>query len=207
VPEALARTDHDFVLAAPRAKRRRRQKTPFSRLALLALLRDRPGRVVGFATGGGLAIGILVNALLLQGGPHPAPLFGEKPASTLPAVPALPPARPAELAAGPSPGKAQAPAAIAAPVPSPVPAQRDPIADMLKQGASPAATEPNRTVLAAQRALNKLGYGPIRPDGVFGVSTRQQIERFERDRKLTVTGELGTRTARELAAASGIALD
>ena len=64
-----------------------------------------------------------------------------------------------------------------------------------------------RQVLAAQRALNKLNYGPIKPDGLFGPGTRQAIERFERDRKLPVTGEVSGRTARELAAASGIAMD
>jgi peptidoglycan hydrolase-like protein with peptidoglycan-binding domain len=37
----------------------------------------------------------------------------------------------------------------------------------------------------------------------MGPGTRQAIERFERERKLTVTGELGPRTVRELAAAAG----
>ncbi len=65
----------------------------------------------------------------------------------------------------------------------------------------------DRAVLAAQRALNKLNYGPVKPDGLMGPGTRQAIERFERDRKLPVTGEPAGRTARELAAASGIAID
>ncbi|MHB2169875.1 peptidoglycan-binding domain-containing protein, partial [Alsobacter sp. R-9] len=99
-------------------------------------------------------------------------------------------------------------AASAPPVPpAPIPTvQRDPIADMLKGGAAPAA-EPDRSVLAAQRALNKLSYGPIKPDGLMGAGTRQAIERFERDRKLPVTGQPAGRTARELASASGIAIE
>ena len=71
----------------------------------------------------------------------------------------------------------------------------------------PAIIEPNKAVLGAQRALNKLGYGPIKPDGLAGPGTRQAIERFERDRKLPVTGEPSGRTGRELATASGIPLD
>jgi peptidoglycan hydrolase-like protein with peptidoglycan-binding domain len=58
-------------------------------------------------------------------------------------------------------------------------------------------------VLAAQRQLNKLGYGPVKPDGLFGLGTRQAIEKFERDRKLPVTGDLNARTSRDLAAAAG----
>ena len=105
------------------------------------------------------------------------------------------------------------------PNPPPVPpanipnVARDSIADMLRGGPSVGGTteivrqEPTRQVLAAQRALNKLSYGPIKPDGLFGPGTRQAIERFEKDRKLPVTGEVAGRTARELAAASGIAMD
>jgi peptidoglycan hydrolase-like protein with peptidoglycan-binding domain len=70
-----------------------------------------------------------------------------------------------------------------------------------------ARPDAQRPIVAAQRALVKLGYGPIKVDGVFGQETRQAIERFERDRRLAPTGELGTRTARELTAASGIRVE
>ena len=73
--------------------------------------------------------------------------------------------------------------------------------------ASAARPEPQRPVAAAQRALQKLGYGQVKVDGVFGQETRQAIERFERERRLTPTGELGPRTARELSAASGIRVE
>ena len=93
--------------------------------------------------------------------------------------------------------------------PSRPPPARDPIGDLIRAGetGSAAAKDSLAKVIAAQRALTKLGYGPIKNDGVIGPGTRQAIERFERDRKLAVTGELSPRTARALAAQSGIALD
>ena len=47
---------------------------------------------------------------------------------------------------------------------------------------------------AAQRALTKLGYGTLKSDGAIGPGTRQAIEKFERDRRLPVTGDLNSRT-------------
>jgi peptidoglycan hydrolase-like protein with peptidoglycan-binding domain len=41
----------------------------------------------------------------------------------------------------------------------------------------------------------------------MGPATRTAIERFERDRRLTPTGELNPRTVRELTAAFGQPLD
>jgi peptidoglycan hydrolase-like protein with peptidoglycan-binding domain len=41
----------------------------------------------------------------------------------------------------------------------------------------------------------------------MGPTTRQAIERFERERKIPVTGELGARTVRELAAQSGLPVE
>ncbi len=60
---------------------------------------------------------------------------------------------------------------------------------------------------AGQRALVKLGFGPLKADGLMGPTTRQAIERFERERKIPVTGELGARTVRELAAQSGLPVE
>jgi len=91
-------------------------------------------------------------------------------------------------------------------------AETDTIADMIRMGgpvpvppAMVGRAEPDDRVAAAQRALLKLGYG-VRVDGLAGPGTRQAIETFERDRRLTVTGELTQRTIRELAVQSGIAI-
>jgi peptidoglycan hydrolase-like protein with peptidoglycan-binding domain len=64
-----------------------------------------------------------------------------------------------------------------------------------------------RSVASVQRALNRLGYGPVKADGIFGSGTKLALERFERDRKLPVSGEMSPRILKELAAASGIAFD
>ncbi|MGE4373296.1 MAG: peptidoglycan-binding domain-containing protein [Xanthobacter sp.] len=59
---------------------------------------------------------------------------------------------------------------------------------------------------AVQRALARLGYGPLKVDGVEGAQTRQAIQRFQQDRRLPVTGEMDTRLLQELSSVSGIKL-
>ncbi len=74
-----------------------------------------------------------------------------------------------------------------------------------------AKTQPDSTgakasvasVLAAQRALQKLGY-EVTPDGHLGAATRQALEKFERDRRLSVNGELSPKLLHELADAVGL---
>ncbi len=58
-------------------------------------------------------------------------------------------------------------------------------------------------VLAVQKALANLGYGPIRIDGRSGGATKDAIERFERDRRLPISGEVSDRMVRELNAVGG----
>jgi peptidoglycan hydrolase-like protein with peptidoglycan-binding domain len=70
-----------------------------------------------------------------------------------------------------------------------------------------AKPEPQKAVATAQRALTKLGFGPLKSDGVMGSGTRQAIERYERSRGLPVTGELGARTMRDLLAQAGSGAD
>ena len=59
-------------------------------------------------------------------------------------------------------------------------------------------------MIQAQKALSKLGYGPLKADGLMGATTRAAIEKFERDRKLPVKGEAAGRTLRELAARAAL---
>jgi peptidoglycan hydrolase-like protein with peptidoglycan-binding domain len=67
--------------------------------------------------------------------------------------------------------------------------------------------EPQARVALGQKALLKLGYGPLKADGLMGPGTRQALERFERDHKLPVTGELSGRTLRALAAQSNTTIE
>lgn len=58
--------------------------------------------------------------------------------------------------------------------------------------------KPDPTVIRVQRALAKLGYGPLKDDGLMGPGTKAAIEKFERDRKLPVKGEAAGPTLRAL---------
>jgi len=90
---------------------------------------------------------------------------------------------------------AKAPTA-AAPAARPTPARTD--------AERPA---PSKRIVALQRALAEYGYGQIKPSGVMDVDTQSAIERFERERKLPITGQASDRVVRELAAMTGRPLE
>ena len=98
---------------------------------------------------------------------------------------------------------AAAPPATAAttPLPPPRPTAAHRPAPAPKPGA------PAKRVLAVQRALADYGYGQLTPNGVLGPETKGAIERFERERKLPITGQISERLTRELAAVTGRPLD
>ncbi|MFL6797696.1 MAG: peptidoglycan-binding protein [Xanthobacteraceae bacterium] len=66
---------------------------------------------------------------------------------------------------------------------------------------------PARRVVALQRALADYGYGQIKPTGTVDPETQAAIERFERERKLPVTGQPSERVTRELSAMTGRSLE
>jgi peptidoglycan hydrolase-like protein with peptidoglycan-binding domain len=82
--------------------------------------------------------------------------------------------------------------------PAAAPTRNDPIASLLA---------PDRRITAVQRALADYGYGQIKPSGLYDPETRAAIERFERERKLPVTGQLSERLTRELSAMTGRPLE
>ncbi len=203
-----------------------------ARLRLLPLewfarrLRARPGATLAHCAFFAVAGLIAVNALTWQKDASPRSFIGEPAARAAAPQPIpAPPQRPAELAAAPAARPAASAAAPLAATPRPpAPVRdtaalpRDPIGDLIRTGQAPAseivrptASVPERTearpVLAAQRALNRVGVGPVKADGVFGEETRAAIERFERERRIPVTRDLGPRTLRELAAASGVRIE
>ena len=75
----------------------------------------------------------------------------------------------------------------------------------------PASSHPElsgpRRVAAVQRALTEYGYGQLKPTGAVGTDTQAAIARFERERKLPVTGQVSDRLVRELAATIGHPID
>ena len=66
---------------------------------------------------------------------------------------------------------------------------------------------PSKRVLAVQRALSDFGYGQIKPTGVVDAETQIAIERFERERRLPITGQPSDRVVRELSAIIGRSLE
>ncbi len=77
-------------------------------------------------------------------------------------------------------------------------------------GAFPQRTNANqspRRVAAVQRSLTEYGYGQLKATGTVGAETQAAIQRFERERKLPLTGQISDRLVRELAAMTGKAID
>jgi hypothetical protein len=143
---------------------------------------------------------ILVNALYRQPGPHPAPIFAIKPrpVATEPTggiVPAMPRPRPESTAAPKSEVATHPPVKTEAVAPRPRP---DPIAELIA---------PAPRVTAVQQALNEYGYGPLKVTGHFGAETVSAIRKFERDRKLSITGQISPRLLRELGTVIGRPLE
>ncbi|MEX0591347.1 MAG: peptidoglycan-binding domain-containing protein, partial [Xanthobacteraceae bacterium] len=68
---------------------------------------------------------------------------------------------------------------------------------------APAEPRPSTRVLAVQRVLARLGYGPVKLSGIPDPATRAAIEQFERDRGLARSGEIGDRLLAELATVTG----
>lgn len=177
-------------------------------LAAAGFCKRHPGEVLGVLLAVGAAGAVSLNALGSQTGRHPAPILANM--NTRPAV-APPSKKPVADRA------AERPMADAKPITearsdTPRPPARDGIADLLKasEPARPGDTTASVTpkaedsVIKAQRALVKLGYGPLETDGVLGAGTRAAIARFEKDRKLPVKGEPAGRTLRELATRAGL---
>jgi hypothetical protein len=183
--------------------RRRRSAEPETlreRLVELALSSPKDTLAVLVATAA-VAV-ILINVLFLQKGRHPSPMFEAVPNLVSTRTAPAPRQRPAEDVARAPQKAVDSIAARIENVPQPVPrpsasvanAKPDPLADLIVA---------NRRILAAQKALSEFGFGQIKPDGVAGPETRIAVERFERERRLPVTGQLSDRVLREIAIVTG----
>ena len=64
-----------------------------------------------------------------------------------------------------------------------------------------------RRIAAVQRTLTEYGYGQLKPTGAIGADTQAAITKFERDRKLPVTGQMSDRLVHELKTMTGRPLD
>lgn len=171
---------------------------------IMRVLLHSPKDTVAGAAALAAVLAILTNALFLQAGRHPSPMFGTAFISPAPISAPLPRVRPAEADARPSePTPVEAPAPTkAATLPSSTsraPATAaghrvDPVGDLIIS---------NRRIMAVQRALTEYGYGQLKPTGVIGTDTQAAIQKFERDRKLPVTGQLSDRLIKDLVVLTG----
>ena len=173
------------------------------------------------------AIGaILTNALFLQAGRHPSPMFGSVVTLPAPVTNPLPRPRPVEAAARPAePAPAELKPAEVKPVEAR--ANPDPMTNLVARSAAAPAMPPSamrppapipshgditqstasRRIAAVQRALTQYGYGQLKPTGAVGADTQAAITKFERDRKLPVTGQMSDRLVKELTAMTGRPID
>jgi Putative peptidoglycan binding domain len=167
-------------------------------------------------------VAIIANALFMQAGRHPAPMFGT--VTTLPAVASIP--------ASPLPRPRPLEAAALLPEAKPAdPKAADPLTSLVKTTSTVQATTANiprppmtvpissrvdsvpvlvggsHRVAAVQRALTEYGYGQLKPTGVVGSDTQAAIQKFEKARKLPVTGQVSDRLVRELAATIGHSIE
>lgn len=228
--EALAVSNIDFSPRDERAgnaKRRAKpaaaKRAPFLRRVFGEKGRFRSVLFTGFA--GLVAVGVPLNALFMQEGRRPAAAIALKmpPIDAARQSQAAPPAHPRTVP--PSGAKTEAPRQEPARIETAKPTEKtsDPIAQLLGSAAprksdaaagadpksdpkrDPKNNDPkNKSVIFAQRALAKLGYA-LHQDGVYGGTTRQAIEKFERSNGLPVKGELSPKILRLLGARAGVA--
>ena len=166
------------VVASTRLRLKRTRERGLVMRILLHSPKDMIAGVLAFAA----VSAIIANALFLQAGRHPAPMFG-----SVVVMPAVAPANPR-----PRPRPVEADAAQPEPKPA-EPRAADPLANLVKTtsavpvvpSADPAATRPipvsshndagavsgagSRRVAAVQRALTEYGYGQLKPTGAVGV--------------------------------------
>ncbi len=181
---------------------------------------------------------IIANALFLQAGRHPSPMFGtvtRMPAAAVAPGP-LPRPRPVEAAARVADPLPSEPRVIELKSADPrsdvrnADPKSDPMTNLVKATATPQATPSSiarpptpipaarnetianqtpaaRRVAAVQRTLTEYGYGQLKPTGTVGSDTQAAIQKFERERKLPVTGQVSDRLLRELTAMIGRPVD
>ncbi len=171
---------------------------------IMRVLLHSPKDTVAAAAALAAVIAIMTNALFLQAGRHPSPMFGTAFISPAPISAPLPRVRPAEAeprppeaapVEAPAPVKAVTPPSSPSRAPAAAAAHRvDPVGDLINS---------TRRIAAVQRALTEYGYGQLKPTGVIGTDTQAAIQKFEKDRKLPVTGQLSDRLVKDLVVLTG----
>jgi hypothetical protein len=180
-------------------------------LRLWSSASHRPVDATAILCAGAASLIIVVNAIFLQSGVHPAPFFANPTAAPANRLTALSPIPLAPNSQSPTPPRvidmAPVRAAPAARTQAATSARRnDPIGDLIGTSTAPSSTASvgsSARIIAVQRALSEFGYGQLRPSGTLDEPTSAAIQKFEADRKLPVTGRLSDRLLSELATMTG----
>jgi Putative peptidoglycan binding domain len=203
----------------PRRRRRSasavRIEADAERGLVMRILLDSPKDVVAGAVVFVAVGAVIANALFLQAGHHPSPMFG--PVFAMPAAGPLPRPRPLEadvaaFEARPAEPKAADPLAnlvkaTSTPQVAPFSLLRPPAPIPASSRADAIASSGSRRVAAVQRALTEYGYGQLKPTGTIGSDTQAAIQKFERERRIPVTGQMSDRLVHELTAMIGRPVD
>jgi hypothetical protein len=196
------------------------------RSLLMRILLHSPKDMVAGLLAAAAICAIVANALFLQAGRHPSPMFGSVVTLPVPQTAVanpLPRPRPVELirSADTDPPEIRPVEARGADPKSSDSKNADPMVKSTNattaapaNGARPPAPIPGngqsagaKRVAAVQRALTQYGYGQLKPTGMVGSDTQAAITKFERDRKLPVTGQMSDRLVKELTAMIGHPID
>ena len=180
-------------------------------LRLWSSASHRPVDATAILCAGAASLIIVVNAIFLQSGVHPAPFFANPTAPPANRLTALSPIPLAPNPQSPTPPRvidmAPARAAPAARTQAATSARRnDPIGDLIGTSTAPSSTASvgsSARIMAVQRVLSEFGYGQLRSSGTLDEPTSAAIQKFEADRKLPVTGRLSDRLLSELATMTG----
>jgi type IV secretory pathway VirB10-like protein len=245
------RVDDDDEMPRPRRRRGAQAvalEAEQTRGVLMRVLLHSPKDTIAGLLAASAVVAIITNALFLQAGRHPSPMFGSVVTLPAPAVasplprprpveaarPVEPqpvetkpaePARPSELRGEPrasdsKPSDSRTSDSKSSDSRSSESRSSDPMTNLVLKSTSapanvvrPPAPIPSRgettqsagskRIAAVQRALTEYGYGQLKPTGIIGSDTQAAIAKFERDRKLPVTGQMSDRVVRELSAMIG----
>jgi hypothetical protein len=165
----------------------------------------RPVDSLAILGAGALSIVIVVNAVFLQAGPHPAPFFANptQPPAAAETRPNTAGAAASNAASKSAPLVSTAHLPVGTGTPQTVSARHN---DQIAELIGGLVGSPSR-VKAVQRALSEFGYGQVKPSGVIDEPTSAAIEKFERDHLMPVSGRLSDRLVTELASMTGRPLD
>jgi hypothetical protein len=198
---------------------------------LLRMLLHSPKDMIAGVLAAAAVSAIIANAVFLQAGRHPSPMFGAA-APAQPMANPLPRPRPLEASRSIEPPAVEQRAAETKAVePRPADAMTSLVAKTTTPSAPPTAAPPSaapsvtvirppapvpvatpqtaagRRIAAVQRTLTEYGYGQLKPTGTIGAETQAAITKFERDRKLPVTGQMSDRLVKELSTMTGRPVD